>query len=97
MMILRTFGGAHLQLINDWLYRNEIFLKELQNQSKGKKSQIFKREIHILQIATFTLLHSEWPKLHRVLAVLSAKGLRELKFRIAVFKYQIKQHVLKIL
>ena len=23
-----------------------------------------------------TLLHSEWPKLHRVLAVLSAKGLK---------------------
>ena len=25
---------------------------------------------------TLTLLHSEWPKLHRVLAVLSAKGLK---------------------
>ena len=24
-----------------------------------------------------TLLHSEWPKLHRVLAVLSAKGLND--------------------
>ena len=28
------------------------------------------------EIAPLTLLHSEWPKLHRVLAILSAKGLR---------------------
>ena len=30
---------------------------------------------------TLTLLHSEWPKLHRVLAVLSAIGLNILSFK----------------
>ena len=30
--------------------------------------------VHVSQ-RSLTLLHSEWPKLHRVLAILSAKGL----------------------
>ena len=36
---------------------------------------------------SLALLHSEWPKLHRVLAILSAKGLTKnvISFELAVF------------
>ena len=39
----------------------------------GSNSAIF---FSLLNFFTLTLLHSEWPKLHRVLAALSAIGLR---------------------
>ena len=41
----------------------------------GQQSPL-KMGVHLI------LLHSEWPKLHRVLAVLSAVGLREQIFSI---------------
>ena len=39
-------------------------------------------------ITVLTLLHSKWPKLHRVLAVLRAKGLKLwMRFLIHVYMY----------
>ena len=34
------------------------------------------------KIIILTLLHSEWPKLHKLLAILSAVRLNELKFKV---------------
>ena len=39
----------------------------------------------------FTLLHSEWPKLHRVLALLSAVGLNRESNKFTK-KYKVKLH-----
>ena len=45
---------------------------------------------------TLTLLHSEWPKLHRVLAVLSAIGLNLISFTLITVHVMTKQAFLMI-
>ena len=43
---------------------------------KGKNLLLVKQILRFYSGSCLTLLHSKWPKLHRVLAVLSAIGLR---------------------
>ena len=51
---------------------NIFFLSTVRNQTPHDSFQV--KEF-------LTLLHSEWPKLHRVLAILSAKGLKHDMYR----------------
>ena len=61
---------------NDWLWDRNKFINRkfimqemYQNYIEGDENWDYP------QVGSLTLLHSEWQKLHRVLAILSASGL----------------------
>ena len=63
---------AH-KTFSDWI------LKENENRRVASPENLSLQQsvsVSVLEIFLLTLLHSKWPKLHRVLAILSAIGLK---------------------